>query len=97
MALWSEIARRVAWLGRRSRFERELEEEMQFHIESRTEELEQEGVSRAEALSKAQREFGSSLRARELRAPPGSSIGSRTCAATCATPRGPSAGIRPSL
>ena len=65
MALWSEIARRVAWLGRRSRFERELEEEMQFHIESRTEELEQEGVSRAEALSSAQREFGSSLRARE--------------------------------
>jgi predicted permease len=65
MPLWSEIVRRVAWLGRRSRFERELEEEMQFHIESRVEELEREGLSRDEALWKARREFGSSLRARE--------------------------------
>ncbi len=65
MALWKEIARRAAWLGRRTRFERELEEEMQFHMETPAEELEQEGVPRAEALSKARREFGSSLRARE--------------------------------
>jgi predicted permease len=65
MALWSEILRRAAWLGRRSRFERELDDEMRFHIESRADELEQEGLSRDEALLKARREFGSSLRARE--------------------------------
>jgi len=65
MALWGEIARRFGYLGRRSRFERELDDEVRFHIESRADELEQEGVPRAEAILRARREFGSSLRARE--------------------------------
>jgi hypothetical protein len=31
MALWREITRRVAYLARRSRFDRELDDELQFH------------------------------------------------------------------
>jgi predicted permease len=65
MALWGEIARRFGYLGRRSRFERELDDELQFHIESRADELEQQGLPRAEAILEARREFGSRLRARE--------------------------------
>ena len=65
MALWTEIARRLNHLGRRSQFEREMDDEVQFHIDSRADELEQEGVPRAEAILRARREFGSRLRARE--------------------------------
>jgi predicted permease len=65
MALWDETARRLGYLGRRSRFERELEDEIRFHIEARADELEREGLPRDEALLAARREFGSSLRTRE--------------------------------
>jgi len=65
VALWKEIAGRVAWLGRRSRFEEELSEEIQFHIETRADELEQQGLPSAEALAQARREFGSRARAIE--------------------------------
>jgi len=61
----TELARRLLWLGRRSRFERELEEEIEFHIETRADELEQEGLLRGEALDRARREFGPRLRSRE--------------------------------
>ncbi|HEY1950294.1 MAG TPA: ABC transporter permease [Bryobacteraceae bacterium] len=49
----------------RSRFHSELADEMQFHVESRAEELEQGGVPRAEAITRAGREFGSRLKAAE--------------------------------
>ena len=65
MAFWEEIARRIAWMKGRSRFERELDDEIRFHMETRADELEQEGLARAEALIQARREFGSRLRARE--------------------------------
>lgn len=60
-----EIRRRLLYLGRRDRFRSELDDEMQFHIESRADELQQTGVSRAEALGQARREFGSSVRTAE--------------------------------
>src|ERR1035438_4537146 len=41
MALWKEIGNRLAWLFRRSRFDRELEDEIGFHIQARADELEQ--------------------------------------------------------
>ena len=53
-----QFFRRVWYLGRRSRFDQELDEEIQFHIETRTEELQTEGVSRDAALNQARREFG---------------------------------------
>ena len=49
MALWNEIGNRLAWLFRRSRFDRELDEEMRFHIQTRAEELQQDGLSGADA------------------------------------------------
>lgn len=65
MHFLKELWRRVSWLAGRSRFNAELADELQFHIESRAEELEQAGVPHAEALARARREFGSPLRAVE--------------------------------
>lgn len=62
MSFGREISRRLAYLARRSRFQAGLDDEIQFHIESRAGELEAEGVLPEEALRRARREFGSSLR-----------------------------------
>jgi putative ABC transport system permease protein len=43
----------------RSRFERDLDEEMRFHLETRMEDLVRSGLSRKEARRRAQIEFGS--------------------------------------
>jgi predicted permease len=43
---------------RRSRWEREMNEELKFHIENRAEELERSGTPHAEALRRARVEFG---------------------------------------
>jgi macrolide transport system ATP-binding/permease protein len=59
------ILRRIRYLGRRERFDRELDDEIRFHIESRAEELQREGVPAQEALERARREFGSRVRLRE--------------------------------
>jgi len=56
---------RLGWLAGRSRFHSELDDEMQFHVESRAEELEQGGMTRDEALAQGRREFGSRLKASE--------------------------------
>jgi macrolide transport system ATP-binding/permease protein len=65
MSLLNEIMRRAGYLGRRSQFDRELDDEVQFHIETRTEELRQEGMPPAAAIEKARREFGPRARMRE--------------------------------
>jgi len=65
MSYWKEFGRRLGSLGRRSRLHSELSDEMQFHIESRAEELEQAGVPRRQAMEQARREFGSATRAAE--------------------------------
>jgi predicted permease len=65
MGFGKEIGNRVSYFLRRSRFERECEDEMRFHLEARAEELEQDGLSGADALRQARREFGSTLRSRE--------------------------------
>src|ERR1700691_161561 len=65
MQFFKELWRRLRWLASRSRFESELADELQFHIESRAEELEQTGVPRADAIARARREFGSRLKAAE--------------------------------
>ena len=65
MAFWGELARRVAYLWRRRRFQSELDEEIRLHIEFRAEELEQCGMPRAEAVCAARREFGPPARAAE--------------------------------
>jgi macrolide transport system ATP-binding/permease protein len=65
MSLLNEIMRRAGYLGRRSQFDKELDDEIQFHIETRTEELQREGVPPAEALQRARREFGPRARMHE--------------------------------
>lgn len=65
MADWKEFGRRLLYLTRRSRYHSELNEEMQFHIDCRAEELRESGVAPAEALAQARRVFGSSTRTAE--------------------------------
>lgn len=60
-----ELWRRLKHLGRGSRFDCELNDEIGFHIESRAAELEQEGFPREEALARARLEFGRATRAIE--------------------------------
>src|SRR5579864_2851772 len=60
-----ELARRLLYLGRQTNFNRELDDEMQFHIEARADELEHAGISRTQAVAQARREFGSGVRMRE--------------------------------
>ena len=60
-----KLLRRLRTLIRSRRFERELDEELRFHLETRIEDLEREGVPRAEAERQARRELGSTLRACE--------------------------------
>ncbi len=60
-AVW----RRLTHFGRASTFERELDEEIAIHIEMRADELQEDGMTRVDALARARREFGSSLRVKE--------------------------------
>src|SRR5437868_6730316 len=60
-----EILRRLLYLNRRSRFDKELDEEVRFHLETRATELEQSGLSKRDAQIQARREFGSAARANE--------------------------------
>jgi predicted permease len=65
MPYWKEALRRLSYLLRRSRFDRDLDAELQFHIESRADELVESGAPRPVAMVQARREFGSSARIRE--------------------------------
>src|SRR5262245_57098836 len=53
-------------LFHRARLDRELDEEMQLHIQLRQEKLRAEGRSEAKALLEARQRFGGALRFREL-------------------------------
>jgi putative ABC transport system permease protein len=65
MKAWQDVLRRLAQIWRRSRFDHELEAEIQFHLEARADELIESGSAKDEARAQARREFGSRLRARE--------------------------------
>lgn len=60
-----EFRNKFAFLRRRSQFDAALDEELQFHLEERADELEAQGMSRGEALQCARAEFGSSARIAE--------------------------------
>ena len=53
-----ELARRLLYLGRRENLEGALDQEVEFHMETRAEELRQSGLTSAQALEQARREFG---------------------------------------
>ena len=65
MATLSEWMNRLRYLGRRSRFDDDLDVEVRFHIESRTAELIASGLSARDAVTRARVEFGSIARAVE--------------------------------
>ena len=65
MTFWDNWANRVRHVGRRFRFDQELEVEIRFHIDTRVEELQRSGLSSDEARTQARREFGSVIRTRE--------------------------------
>ena len=58
MGAWKELNRRLRYLWRRQRFDSELDEEIQFHLDTRMEELMETGLSERDARAQARREFG---------------------------------------
>src|SRR5437016_14641750 len=65
MSFWTELKNRFGYLGRRSRFDDDLDDEIRFHVDSRADELAATGIHRRDALAQARREFGSPARMRE--------------------------------
>ena len=61
----SEIGRRIRMLFQGARFNRELEEEMQLHVQLREAKLRCEGLCERDARQEARRRFGGALRLRE--------------------------------
>jgi hypothetical protein len=62
----SQLWRRLLFYVRRDRFDRELEEEMRFHLEMKAEENLAGGISPEEARYAAQRQFGNQALLREV-------------------------------
>src|SRR3954447_24025837 len=61
----NELRHRLAYFFRRRRFESELDAELQFHLETRADELEGGGLTHAAAFAQARREFGNAARTTE--------------------------------
>jgi predicted permease len=61
-----QLWRRILFYLRRDKFERELEEEMKFHLEMKKQEYLREGLDQKEALFAAQRKFGNQTLLREV-------------------------------
>lgn len=62
----SQLWRRLLFYARRERFDRELEEEMRFHLEMKAEENLAEEISLNEALYASRRQFGNQTLLREV-------------------------------
>jgi putative ABC transport system permease protein len=58
MNLWSRISSWTAAMLRRKRMERDMDEEMRFHLEARSTDLMRNGLAKQEALRRARLEFG---------------------------------------
>lgn len=96
----SDETRRIFRLpSARDSVEREVEDEIRFHIETRSQELERDGMTPAAAQEQARREFGDAAAARtELRRStgtayhaPSAAIGGAVCVRMCASRCGVSA------
>jgi predicted permease len=62
----SQLWRRLLFYARRDRFDRELEEEMRFHLEMKAEENLAAGLSKEEARYAARRQFGNQTLLQEV-------------------------------
>src|SRR4030095_531011 len=56
--MWSRLRSLAGAFFARERFEREMRDEVRFHIEARAEDLAREGLPAAEAMRRARMEFG---------------------------------------
>jgi predicted permease len=65
MSTFREWMNRLRFFAAANRFDGDMREELQFHVETRAAELEQLGFSKEEALLRARREFGSLQLVRE--------------------------------
>jgi predicted permease len=65
MRIWSPFRTLLDFLFRRPRVEREMEEELHSHLRSRADDLQRQGLSRAEAERQAHIEFGGYQRYKE--------------------------------
>jgi putative ABC transport system permease protein len=65
LSILSSIRTVIAFLFRRARIERETEEELRSHLQSRADDLERQGLSRAQAERQARIEFGGYQRYKE--------------------------------
>lgn len=63
--MWTRLRLRFAALVRRTRFERELADELAFHVQSRADEWERRGLSPSAARRRARIELGSAERIKE--------------------------------
>ena len=63
--MWTRLRLRVAALVRRTRFERDLADELAFHVQTRAEEWERRGLSPPAARRRARTELGSAERIEE--------------------------------
>jgi len=63
--MFPQIIRKLAHLTRLGRFEEDIDAEIRFHLETRIENLEREGLGKEQAVAQARREFGSRARASE--------------------------------
>ena len=66
MAPLTQLWRRFLHYLRRDRFDRELEEEVRFHLEMKAEEYVAAGMTHEEALRAARRQFGNETRMQEM-------------------------------
>jgi MacB-like periplasmic core domain len=60
-----ELWRRLKFIFRRGKFQQELQEEMQFHLEMKARAVREAGLAPGEARAAAQRQFGNTLLLRE--------------------------------
>src|SRR5579875_2004274 len=65
MRAWNELKNRLGYLWRRGKFDCELGEEIQYHLDTRMEELMATGLCEKDARAQARREFGRESRACE--------------------------------
>jgi predicted permease len=63
--IWSDVRYRLRALFDRDALERELDDELRFHLEREAERLERDGLPRAEAVRRARAEFGRLDRVKE--------------------------------
>jgi len=65
MGAWKRVEAWAQALARRGRMEKEMDAELRFHLAARVEDLVRKGMSREEAMRRAQMEFGGLERAKE--------------------------------